>query len=209
MNALGIHKGSVELLAGLLLLAIAWPVWADASDDAVFRRYSRKVTPGKIAYEFGMKFTELTHPGTQRDVDRGAAVFTFEGLGASHVWKLPACPIFCQWPSLKDYPFEGQSDPTRTNFNNYGYVCQAEELEVNGDWKRYFGFVCEHGVAVVPAEEVYLSFNDCGPVPRIAWDQLPGGTDLGLLGPDAKTQDGEIVPVKLNAGDPLRVENMF
>src|SRR5437867_3510713 len=85
---------------------------------------------------------KLKRPGSKLDVETGAAVFTFAGLGPSRVWKLPKCPIFCEWPSLKDYPFEGQNGSFKTNLDDYGYVCQAEELQVNGQWKRYFGFVC-------------------------------------------------------------------
>ena len=88
----------------------------DAHNDLVYQRYSRKVTPSKIHYEFGMKFTELGRPATQTDLDKGAAVFTFEGLGPSRVWKLPECPMFCEWPSLKDFPFAGQAGPSGTKF---------------------------------------------------------------------------------------------
>jgi hypothetical protein len=177
-----------------------------ASDEVVFQLYSRKLRPTKIPYEFGMKFTELTRPATPEDVERGAAVFTFEGLGSTRAWKLPQCPIFCSWSSLKDYPFPGQTDSNWTNFDNFGYVCQAEEIEVSGEWKRYFGFVGKHGAAVVPAGEVYLSFCDCDPVPSIAWTQLPGGTDWGVLGPGQSLQQGKIVSHSLAIGDPLPVE---
>jgi HEAT repeat protein len=179
---------------------------ADSHDEIVYQRFSRKVTPGKIPYEFGMTFTELTHAGTKADVEKGAAVFTFEGLGPSRVWKLPECPIFCEWPSLKDYPFEGQSDSVETNFDDFGYVCQAEELQINGQWKRYFGFVCNHGTAVVPAEQIYLSLNGLDPTPHRAWIEMPGGLDWGMLGPDAKKLNGTVVPVHLNIGDSLAVE---
>ncbi|MCX6925599.1 MAG: hypothetical protein NT154_20675 [Verrucomicrobia bacterium] len=210
-----------------MILLSAWSVWADPSkldhppqidnqleptssdlpsDEVVYQRYSRKLWPGKIPYEFGMKFTELTRPGTPEDVERGAAVFTFEGLGSTRVWKLPQCPIFCSWSSLRDFPFPGQAYSNWTNFDNFGYVCQAEEIQVNGQWKRYFGFVCKHGVAVVPAAEVYLSFCDCDPLPRIAWTELPGGTDWGVLGPGESLQQGKIVSRPLAIGDPLPVE---
>ena len=177
-----------------------------ASDEVVYRQYSQKLRPSKIPYEFGMKFTELTRPATPEDVEKGAAVFTFEGLGSTRVWKLPQCPIFCSWSSLKDYPFPGQAYSNWTNFDNFGYVCQAEEIQVSGQWKRYFGFVCKHGAAVVPAAEVYLSFCDCDPLPRIGWTELPGGTDWGVLGPGQSLQQGKIVSHPLAIGDPLPVE---
>jgi HEAT repeat protein len=217
---------STGIIAGVILLSARW-VWAEPSeldhqpqiddqlgpansalpaDEVVYQRYSRKLRPSKIPYEFGMKFTELTHPGTPEDVEKGAAVFTFEGLGSTRVWKLPQCPIFCSWSSLKDFPFPGQAYSNWTNFDNSGYVCQAEELQVNGQWKRYFGFVCKYGAAVVPAGEVYLSFCDCDPVPGIDWTKLPGGTDWGELGPGRSLQQGKIVSQPLSIGDSLPVE---
>lgn len=182
--------------------------WADAHDDAVYQRYSRKVVPGKIPFGWDMKFTELTRPATQKDVEKGSAVFTFEGLGPSRVWKLPNCPIGCEWESLRDYPVATWVDHgvLKTNFNNIGSVCQAEELQINGEWKRYFGFVSEHGVAVVPAAEIYFYFCDCDPLPRIAWNRLPGGSDWGMLGPNEEMQNGKIVSRSLTPADRLPVE---
>ncbi|MDB6064930.1 MAG: hypothetical protein JWR26_1138 [Pedosphaera sp.] len=207
MNALKIHSWTIGLLISIFVTTASPRAWAGAHDDAVYQRYSRKVSPGKVLYDFDMKFTELTRPGTQEEVDKGTAIFTFDGLGSSQVWKLPECPIFCEWPSLKDYPFEGQSGATRTNYQKFGYVCQAEDLQINGQWKRYFGFVCRQGTAVVPAEKIYLHFSsDCDPVPHINWLQLPGGIDWGMLGPDVKTVNGLAVPVNLKVGDPLPVE---
>src|SRR5688572_8828877 len=106
----------------LLLTAIRTSALADSHDELVYQRYSRNIAPGKIPYEFDMKFTELVRPATKQDVEIGKAVFTFEGFGESRVWKLPKCPIWCEWPSLNKYPFEGQSDSKKTNFNNYGYI---------------------------------------------------------------------------------------
>lgn len=206
MNSLRIRCHVIARTLFALGIATSTPALADAHDGIVYQRYSRKVTAGKIRYEFDMEFNELTRPGTQEDVKKGAAVFTFEGLGPSRLWKLPECPIFADWPALKDYPFPGQEGLVETNFDNCGYVCQAEELEINGQWKRYFGFVSKHGSAVVPAEEVDLWFNDCGPAPRIEWIKLPGGVDWGVLGPGARTQDGIIVRASLNINDPLPVE---
>jgi HEAT repeat protein len=193
--------------AGIALaLGASLSAFADSHDDAVYQHYSRKVTHSKIAYEFDMKFTELSHPATQADVDRGAAVFTFQGVGPARVWKLPKCPIFCEWSSLKDFPFENNA--SETNFDDFGNILQAEELQVNGRWKLYFGFICKHGTAVVPADEIYLSFNDCdcNSSSPVNWEELPGGTDLGVLAPGRKTQNGATGRPKLNIGDPLLVE---
>ena len=206
MKSLRLHHGTLGLVVIFFILAAGPQAWADAHDEVVYLRYSRKVTLGKIPYEFGMKFKELTRPGTQQDVEKGSAIFTFEGLGASRIWKLRECPNFCEWPTLKDYPFPGQNGLARTNFNDFGYVCQAEELQINGQWKRYFGFVCEHGSTVVPADEVYLSFCDCDHNPRMDWCQLPAGVDWGMPGGSVNTNTGKVILPNSNIGDPVRLE---
>jgi HEAT repeat protein len=171
----------------------------DTADDLVYSRYNQTVLPGKIHYEFDMKFVELARPATQKDVDAGKAVFTFEGLGSSRVWKLPSTPIFCQWPAFRDHLFPGQS-----NFDNYGYICQAEEIQVAGHWKRYFGFVSKFGTAVVPARDIYLSLE--GRDEPIGWTGLPGGMDWGMLGPNSKLVNGKLVSGAAKPGDALLVE---
>jgi HEAT repeat protein len=207
MKTLRLHYWTLGLIILPFIIMPGPRAWADAHDDAVFQRYSRKVTPGKIQYEFGMKFKELTRPATQQDVEKGSAVFTFEGLGPSRVWKLPECPNFCDWPSLKDYPFPGQNGLARTNFNDFGYVCQAEELQINGQWKRYFGFVCEHGSAVVPAEEIAIwAYCNCDSPSPIAWNRLPEGMNWGMLGPATNATSRLTRPVIPNVGAPLPVE---
>ena len=102
---------------------------ADPHDDLVYQRYSQKLKPSPIRYEDDKTFTELTRPATQQDVEKGKAIFTFEGLGPSRVWKLPKCPNFCEWSSLKDYSLGTYEDNgvLKTNFDNCGDVCQAED----------------------------------------------------------------------------------
>ena len=56
-------------------------------------------------------------------------------------------------------------------------------------------------------EDIYLSFDSCNcGQTNITWIELPGGADLGPLGPGAKMQNEVIVPVKLNTADPVPVE---
>ena len=82
-------------------------------------------------------------------------------------------------------------------------MCQAEELNVGGKWKRYFGFVSERGgAAVVPASEIELSLSAGWP-----WDARGNSyskIDWGITVPGPKPgfwkrQEDETVRV----GDPL------
>src|SRR4051812_14780253 len=74
----------------------------DKHDALVYGSLSRKIQPTKIKYPADSftewKHAELDHPATKQDVAQGKAVFTFDGLGERRVWKLPKCPIFCEWP---------------------------------------------------------------------------------------------------------------
>ena len=110
----------------------------DAQDKLVYGRYSRGVQASNVKYpRTGDHVTreELDHPATKEDVENGRAVFTFEGLGTARVWKLPKCPIQAKWPAEEKHATD--DDPSRGR----GYVCQAEEIQVDGNWKRYFGFL--------------------------------------------------------------------
>src|SRR5436853_566551 len=121
-------------------LSIAWtcvfwfvlPAFAAPQDDPVFQRYGRKLKPSPIQYEFDMKIDQLERPATQKEVDRGAAIFTFDGLGTTRVWRLPTCPMSGHWVALRDFPLGiGERDGViATNLDNFGLVIQAEELLV-------------------------------------------------------------------------------
>jgi HEAT repeat protein len=209
VNSFKTSSGVIKWAVFLLTVVGASIVIADSHDDVVYQRYGRKIGPSKIAYDFDMKFTELKKPATPQDFEKDAAVFTFDGLGPSRVWRLPECPVYSEWSSLKDYSFGTWVDKgvLKTNYDNSGNVCQAEELQIDGKWKRYFGFVSKHGAAVVPAEEIYLWLPcSCGSTQHIEWIRLPGGTDWGMLGPDAEMQNEKITSRSLAIGDALPVE---
>jgi HEAT repeat protein len=127
-------------VAGLMLCLSQGIRADDAHDKLVYGRYSRKVEPTTTKAKWNDRHDELNHPAAKEDVQAGKAVFTFEGLGEARVWKLPERSVMALWPALEPRLF--------------GIVCQAEELQVNGKWKRYFGFLCEQGAAVVPANEI-------------------------------------------------------
>lgn len=127
----------------------------DVHDHLVYARYPREVVQGKIDYKGAKKHIELPRPATLNDVAAGHALFSFEGLGERRSWKLPVGPCHGDWQDLKQFPLNPDSKKIR--YKTSGFVVQAEELKVGGIWKRYFGYVNIHGVAIVPAEKIYLS----------------------------------------------------
>ena len=96
---------------------------------------------------------QLTEPATLEDMKAGRAVFSFEGLGKAPVWKLPGE----RFP-VRGVPSVPTVDRASDDAKPEGLVniCQAEDLLVDGKWKRYFGVVSEKGAAVVSAEEIEL-----------------------------------------------------
>lgn len=165
----------------------------DAHDELVYGRYSRTIGPIAIKYERRMSFPELNRPATKVDVELGKAIFSFDGLGEVRIWPLPdRCPV---WSRCRTFG----------NARQAGYICQAEELKVEGTWKRYFGFLCKEGAAVVPARDVEL-YNTYGSplirykstkALRLRWGlMVPGSGHLSL-----KSQE-ELCP---KITDPLHV----
>ena len=97
--------------------------------------------------------TQLDRPATKEDVESGKAIFSFEGLGERRVVELPEDDP--PWRHDKNVPADWNRPP----------VCQAEELEVDGNWKRYYGVLSDQDAAVVPAEEWKIYWPDAPWVP--------------------------------------------
>jgi hypothetical protein len=139
----------------------------------------------------------LDHPATPEDVQAGRAIFSLAGQGATRMVPLPWRPVWGQWTALNDYPSthtvlepKTNRQKTITDCDREGAVWQAEEVQVNGVWRRYFGFIGRYCLAKVPAEEINLSFpDDCaaqidgfrlyGSPPS---EQIPPGSPLPWIG---------------------------
>ena len=170
----------------------------DAHDKLVYGRYSKKLQPTAYKLDRDKEPRQLDHPATKKDVEAGKAIFSFEGLGQSRVWKLPGkeftetFPLTGQWPVL-----------TTPQQSGNGQICQAEDLKVAGKWKRYFGFLFEGRAAVVPAEEIDLVMFYAPWFPsgmfysKIDWGITIPGPKPGFW----KRQEDET----LRLGDPLPV----
>jgi hypothetical protein len=145
-----------------------------------------------------LTFPPLGRPATQKDVLRGAAIFSLEGEGKIRAAGLPAWPLKARWTTLKKYPYgyswarANGEHGTGVGYHQDGLVWQAEEVFKEGKWRRYYGFVGAGPPARVPAGEVEFP-------PPWGWSELPGGLDC-LLETAAPAPGGHYV-----AGKPLTV----
>ncbi len=190
------------LIASSVLLAAEAISVCDQHDTLVYGRYQRSEFESPIKYSSD-GFEELTipdigRPAMEADVKAGHAIFTFEGLGKRRFWRLPKYATFAIWHTNKTHPFS-RSDGS-VGYRNNGYVCQAEELLVNGKWRRYFGFVSRHGAAVLPGEDVHLWYPDRD---GGNWMRYPGGLDWGIYRPNAKDA------VHKHQNDPFRLDQQL
>jgi len=105
-------------------------------------------------------FTPLTHPATAEEVRQGLAFFSLPDPGARMV-TLPKYPMPATWVTDQRFPWKSVSvDRTTgkrtevTYYDQAGLVWQAEEVQVHGQWQRYYGFLGRGGIVRVPAEEI-------------------------------------------------------
>ncbi len=122
-----------------------------------------------------LQLPHLSRPATQEDVAAGRAIFTL-GNGSGSQVRLVAMkpyPRIARWKTLEKFrlrqpvpitsPGEdlGQSDERlkalpHESFDREGRIWQAEEILIDGKWRRFYGFVGSHIIAKVPAEEIEL-----------------------------------------------------
>ena len=96
---------------------------------------------------------QLDHPATPDDVKEGRALFSLSG--ATRVWKMPAYPLGPAW--------------------------QAEEILMDGKWKRYFGILGDGKPVKVPAFEMDFpgNFPWPGKVTKEISGEIGGPSDRG------------------------------
>src|SRR5262249_19620108 len=107
---------------------------------------------------------------TPDDVAAGRAVFSLrDGPDAQvRVVAMKLTPAIARWKSLKQFPLreprprewpkanEKWDDMPKEEFDREGLIWQAEEVMIGGKWRRYYGFIGNHIIAKVPAEEIEL-----------------------------------------------------
>ena len=125
--------------------------------------------------ESEFRLPRLAQPATANDVAAGRAIFSLLGASNAQVRVVPLKPFphIARWKTLKAFrllesvpmsPGNAATDLSvaqinalpRENFDREGRIWQAEEMLVDGKWHRYYGFVGNHIVAKVPADEIEL-----------------------------------------------------
>jgi hypothetical protein len=123
-------------------------------------RFSTDFSPERASFPFDdrarLAFPRLERPATPEDVRAARAIFSLEGQGEVRVVSLPKFPMQARWLALKDYPIEVQAGDgkTRREYEQDGWIWQAEEARKGDRWERRYGFVGRYNVASVPAGEI-------------------------------------------------------
>ena len=131
-----------------------------------------------------LTYPVLGRPATPADVQQTRAIFSLAGQGTVRVIPLPKRPIRGRWTTLRKYPFDTQEWDEKTgkpkttiDYDQDGWVWQAEEVLVNGQWKRFYGFVGPHEVAKAPAEAIEFPNYPYG---WNKWGELTRGLDCRM-----------------------------
>jgi len=110
-----------------------------------------------------MTFPQRDRPATDVEVKAHTAIFAFPPGSAARVVALKRFPVRAKWTTLTRFRLRFQGTDAKTGevkiiteYDQRGLVWQAEEVQQNGTWRRYYGFVANHIIAKVPAEEVQL-----------------------------------------------------
>ena len=91
-------------------------------------------------------------------------------------------------------------ETVRREYEQDGWIWQAEEVRKGDRWERFLGFVGPHRIARVPAAEIELG----GGRRYQSWESLPGGLDASLEPVEPRNVgDGSGQPIHLI----LRIRN--
>jgi hypothetical protein len=153
-----------------------------------------------------MTFPRRDRPATAAEVQNGTAIFSVRDASSARAIALPRFPVKARWTTLIKYPREvSYYDPktnvsgTRTDYDQEGLVWQAEEVNENGRWQRYYGFVGRYEVARVPASEIEF----LPPELEFSWRSLKKNWTV-LLNPPGRSHAGGVVNLTpLHANDRL------
>jgi hypothetical protein len=124
-------------------------------------------------------FPPLGRPATLEDVRSARAIFSLDPKDDEvRIAKVPELPIAARWTTLKDYAYDRpRSDGTvHRQYDQQGWIWQAEEIKKGDRWERYFGFVGSHVIARVPASEIEIGDERT----RNFWAPLAGGLDVRI-----------------------------
>ena len=122
-----------------------------------------------------MSFPVLDHPAARADVEKNSAIFSLEGSGLVRQVKLPEHPMPALFARAVTTKPDGSESPKYPLSNeDEAWVWQAEEVQQDGSWHRFYGVVSAHGIAKVGANEIRFADADW----HIVHPQIAGsGTD--------------------------------
>lgn len=126
------------------------------------------------------RLPRLSRPATPEDVAAGRAIFSLRGRANAQVRiaQMKRLPCIARWKSLKQFPLREprslewpENGPTANHlpqeaFDREGLVWQAEETLVDGRWHCYYGFVGNHTISKVPAEDIEILEHFSAAFPR-------------------------------------------
>ena len=187
--------------------------WPEAKRDAVLAATVAFVEGfgPRINVSGGIRFPPRDRPATRDEVRRHEAIFSLESDGPARVVKLPERPQPAQWITLHEIPTEGNRYRAgryvqEKGFLQDGQVWQAEEVRVDGRWRRFYGFTGAHRVAKAPAEEIEFPAQDYEP-----WLRYAGKLEARLAPPPGTIDPDQPGPPRLLLGGavpvPLKVRN--
>lgn len=160
-------------------------------------RFTADLPPERASFPFNdrarLAFPRLDRPATAEDVRAARAIFSLEGRGEVRVVSLPKFPMQARWLALKDYPIEAMTSDgkARREYEQDGWIWQAEEARKGDRRERWYGFVGRHGVARVPAAEIEFTKQP-------SWAAAPPG-------PDAVVVPVDFSPSGYRPGEPIVV----
>ena len=153
-------------------------------------------------------FPILGRPATREDVRAARAIFAIDGQREVRVANVHTLPFRARWITLKDSPmdFTWADGTVHREYDQDGWIWQAEEVRKGDRWERYFGFVGRHTVARVRAAEIELG------VGRFSydWGRLASGLDARIEEAEPHLggfRSGEPVPMVVRIRNRRGVEN--
>jgi hypothetical protein len=192
----------ISLMGGAPEIQFYWPLAdRDAAVNACtdfLRRYGERLRYNE-QYQFDddflmkdschLTFPTLDHPASEKEANSLKAIFSLEHQGDGRLFKLPILPMKATWITLKKYPFDQQTSDAVTGrarivqaFQQDCWVWQAEEVNVKGQWERFYGVVGPHEIQKVAASEIEFP-------PSWSWTSLANGIDISLSPPGVESNE--------------------
>jgi hypothetical protein len=188
--------------------------WPEARRDATVAAMAEFLRDhGPLIRGYGRRhawvaFPQRKQPATRAEAAKHDAVFSLEGLGPTRIVDLPQTPTAGKWVTHRDLPIrqrfirEGKLAVERGFFQD-GFIVQAEEVQINGRWQRYYGFEGANRIAKVPAQEIEFVANDYYRYRR--WLRFTGKFEARLAPPKGMVDPDELGPPRRLLGKSIPV----